>query len=39
MSAIIDVKGVSKAFGGVQANTDISLQVQKGGITGLIGPS
>ena len=39
MSAIIDVSGVSKAYGGVLANTDISMQVQKGGITGLIGPN
>ena len=39
MSTIIDVKNVSKSFGGVVANTDISLQVEKGGITGLIGPN
>ena len=39
MSAIIDVQGVSKSFGGVLANTDISMQVEKGGITGLIGPN
>ena len=39
MSAIIDVKGVTKTFGGVMANTDVSLQVDKGGITGLIGPN
>ena len=36
---IIDVSGVSKSFGGVKANTDISLTVEKGGITGLIGPN
>jgi branched-chain amino acid transport system ATP-binding protein len=36
---IIDVKNVSKAFGGVQANTDVSIQVKRGGITGLIGPN
>ena len=36
---IIDVQNVSKAFGGVQANTDISIQVERGGITGLIGPN
>ena len=36
---IIDVQGVSKAFGGVKANTDVSMQVQRGGITGLIGPN
>lgn len=39
MSTIIDVSGVSKSYGGVKANTDISLTVEKGGITGLIGPN
>ncbi|WP_025771264.1 ABC transporter ATP-binding protein [Thioalkalivibrio sp. HK1] len=39
MSAIIDISGVSKSFGGVKANTDISMQVSKGRITGLIGPN
>ena len=36
---IIEVQGVSKAFGGVKANTDVSMQVERGGITGLIGPN
>lgn len=36
---IIEVEGVSKAFGGVQANEDISLEVAEGRITGLIGPN
>lgn len=39
MSTIIDVSAVSKSYGGVKANTDISLTVQTGGITGLIGPN
>lgn len=39
MSKIIEVNGVSKSFGGVVANADISLSVPKGGITGLIGPN
>ena len=39
MSAIIEVSGVSKSFGGVRANADISMSVEKGGITGLIGPN
>ena len=39
MSSIIDVSGVSKSFGGVKANTDVSLSVKEGGITGLIGPN
>jgi len=36
---IIDVDKVSKSFGGVKANTQVSMQVVKGGITGLIGPN
>ena len=39
MSAIIDVQNVSKSFGGVVANQDISLTVKPGTITGLIGPN
>lgn len=39
MSMIIDVSDVSKSFGGVKANADVSLTVEKGGITGLIGPN
>ena len=39
MSSIIDVSGVSKAFGGVVANEDVSLSVEAGMITGLIGPN
>jgi len=36
---IIEVNDVSKSYGGVKANTDISIDVEKGGITGLIGPN
>lgn len=39
MSTIIDVSNVSKAYGGVIANKDISMKVESGGITGLIGPN
>lgn len=39
MSEIIEVQDVSKSFGGVVANKDISLSVEKGRITGLIGPN
>ena len=39
MSTIIQVSGVFKSFGGVTANSDISMTVEKGGITGLIGPN
>ncbi len=38
-AAIIDVRAVSKAFGGVIANHEVSLKVEPGGITGLIGPN
>ncbi|MEQ9172401.1 MAG: ABC transporter ATP-binding protein [Rhodospirillales bacterium] len=36
---IIEISGVSKSYGGVVANHDISLKVPSGGITGLIGPN
>ncbi len=36
---IIEVTGVSKSYGGVHANKDVSLKVADGGITGLIGPN
>ena len=39
MSNIIQVKGVNKSFGGVVANHNITLDVQIGKITGLIGPN
>ena len=39
MAAMIEIKGVSKSFGGVQANTGVSMTVERGGITGLIGPN
>ena len=39
MTPQIQVTGVSKSFGGVQANRDISLNVPAGRITGLIGPN
>ena len=38
-SNLIEVHGVSKAYGGVIANKDVSLMVPEGGITGLIGPN
>ncbi|MGH8737633.1 MAG: ATP-binding cassette domain-containing protein, partial [Burkholderiales bacterium] len=37
--AIIEVRGVTKTFGGVIANHEVSLKVDPGGITGLIGPN
>ena len=39
MSALLEVEGVSKIFGGVIANADISLAVPEGAIVGLIGPN
>ena len=39
MSLIIEVANVSKSYGGVIANKDISMTVEQGGITGLIGPN
>ena len=39
MTALIEVSDVSKAFGGVIANQEISLDVPEGRITGLIGPN
>ena len=37
--SILEVKSVSKSFGGVQANVDISVSVEQGSIVGLIGPN
>jgi branched-chain amino acid transport system ATP-binding protein len=39
MAAIIDVRHVHKAFGGLQVLNDCSLSVAEGSITGLIGPN
>ena len=39
MTAIINVQNVSKSFGGVVANQDVSLSVKPGTIPGLIGPN
>jgi branched-chain amino acid transport system ATP-binding protein len=39
MAALLEVRNVSKRFGGVQANSDISFDVHQGEILGLIGPN
>ena len=39
MSALLEVRNAAKSFGGVVANRDISLDVEKGRIVGLIGPN
>jgi neutral amino acid transport system ATP-binding protein len=37
--AILEIKNVSKSFGGVKANVNISMSVEQGSIVGLIGPN
>jgi branched-chain amino acid transport system ATP-binding protein len=39
MSAILEIQHVSKFFGGLAANSDVSFDVQLGTIMGLIGPN
>ncbi len=39
MRTLIEVSGVSKAYGGVIANHDVSMSVPEGEITALIGPN
>ena len=39
MSALLEVDGVSKTFGGVAANIDVTFSVSEGEILGLIGPN
>ncbi|TDJ22011.1 MAG: ABC transporter ATP-binding protein [Gammaproteobacteria bacterium] len=39
MTAIIEIQGVCKAYGGVVANKEVSMEIKSGGITGLIGPN
>ncbi len=37
--AILEIKGVSKFFGGLAANSDVSFSMEQGMIMGLIGPN
>ena len=39
MTGILEVENVSKSFGGVVANHEVSLNVDEGAIVGLIGPN
>jgi branched-chain amino acid transport system ATP-binding protein len=39
MTPLIELTGVTKAYGGVVANRDVTLAVERGRITGLIGPN
>lgn len=36
---MIEIKNVSKSFGGIKAVNNVSLKIKKGSITGLIGPN
>ncbi|MGH2480108.1 MAG: ABC transporter ATP-binding protein [Ktedonobacteraceae bacterium] len=37
--SLLEVQSISKAFGGIQALNDCSINVERGSITGLIGPN
>jgi len=37
--SLLEIRGVSKIFGGLAALTDVSYSVNKGEILGLIGPN
>ena len=39
MTALLELRGVTKRFGGLVANNDISFDVQEGETVGLIGPN
>ena len=39
MTAMLELDGVTKAFGGILANDRVSLRVEQGAIVGLIGPN
>jgi len=39
MSAVLEVRGLSKAFGGINAVEDVSFEVNEGEILGIIGPN
>jgi branched-chain amino acid transport system ATP-binding protein len=39
VTALLEVRNVSKSFGGVRANNDVTFSVEKGIVLGLIGPN
>ncbi|MGE0735525.1 MAG: ABC transporter ATP-binding protein [Alphaproteobacteria bacterium] len=39
MTALLEVKNVSKSFAGVRAVSDVSLEIERGKITSIIGPN
>jgi branched-chain amino acid transport system ATP-binding protein len=39
MSTVLEVRGLSKRFGGISAVADVSFEVQEGEILGIIGPN
>jgi branched-chain amino acid transport system ATP-binding protein len=39
VSAVLETRGLSRAFGGVQALEDVSLSVREGEVLGIIGPN
>jgi len=39
MSSLLEIKGVNKSFGGLNALSDINLEIEDGGIHAIIGPN
>ena len=39
MSVVLEIKGVNKTFGGLNALSDVNLQIEKGTIHAIIGPN
>jgi branched-chain amino acid transport system ATP-binding protein len=39
MSLLLDVKGLTKRYGGLTANAEITFDVSRGEILGIIGPN
>jgi branched-chain amino acid transport system ATP-binding protein len=39
MTSVLNVQGVSKRFGGLQALSDVGVRIEAGQVYGLIGPN